>query len=135
MRGMNLLQMAGGVAVAGVVAAGATAYTGSGITPTTDTTKSFIGGTATQLVYGATIDNVAYTFTDGTKTVLTGFTVTFTDGTVNGKTPTATISVTGGSWAGATTVSCGAVSAAASACTLASDYTLGTVNSVAITVI
>jgi hypothetical protein len=138
MRGMSMLQMAGGVAVAGVVAAGATAYTGSGIIPTVDKTKSFIGGTATQLVYGATIDHVAYTFTDGTKTVLTGFDVTFTDATADTKSVTATITVTAGSWAGATTVSCNAVgtnTTMVTNCTTASNYTLGTVNSIAVTVL
>lgn len=138
MRSMSLLQMAGGVAVAGVVAAGTTAFTGSGIVPTTDKTKSFIGGTATQVVYGATIDKVDYTFTDGTKTVLTGFDITFTDATVNTKSVTSTISVSGGSWAGGSTVTCNAVgtnTSAVSNCTTASQYTLGVVNSITVTVI
>jgi hypothetical protein len=136
MRSMSMLQLLGGVAVAGAVAAGTTAFTGSGLTGTTDTAKSFIGGTVTQNVYGATIDHVAYAFTDPAKTQLHTFSVTFTDHTVDGKTPTASLTVVGGTWAGASTVSCGAVNASSvSLCTLASDYTLGAVTSLDLTVI
>jgi hypothetical protein len=138
MRSMSMLQLLGGVAVAGAVAAGTTAFTGSGLTATTNTAKSFIGGTVTQNINGATIDHVDYTFTDATKTVMTGFDVTFTDTTVDTKTPTASLSTTGGTWAGATTVSCNPVAtntAKVTNCTLASNYTLGTVNSFSMTIL
>lgn len=64
MRSMGLLQMASGVAVAGVVAAGATAVTGSGVVwggANGGVATQFVGGTLTQTVAGATITNVVYT--------------------------------------------------------------------------
>jgi hypothetical protein len=88
----NLIQLAGGVAVAGVVAAGSTAFTaGGGIafdgTGTGQTTQ-FVGGTVTQTVSGATLDLVDYTWTDTTtKTILATVVLTFADAT-SGKTPT-----------------------------------------------
>jgi hypothetical protein len=55
MRGMSLLQMAGGIAVAGAVAAGTTAFTaGSGLTNSAGANK-FIGGRTQISVSGATM--------------------------------------------------------------------------------
>ncbi|WP_433297710.1 hypothetical protein ACQP2F_41700 [Actinoplanes sp. CA-030573] len=134
----SMLQLLGGVAVAGAVAAGATAFTGSGITPTTTTSKSFIGGTARQQVYGASVDKIVYTWTDGTKTVLTGFDIYFTDTTVETKVPTVAQNTTGGSWAGASGFTCNAVgtnTAQVSNCSAASNYTMGALNYIDITVL
>jgi len=56
MRSMSMLQLLGGVAVAGAVAAGATAVTGSGVVfGGTATASKFVGGTLTQTVTGASV--------------------------------------------------------------------------------
>src|SRR6185295_10834764 len=72
MRSMNLLQLVGGVAAAGVVAAGATAVTGSGVSWGVGSgvgNTAFVGGTITQTVSGAVVDSVAYDWDDtATKT-------------------------------------------------------------------
>jgi hypothetical protein len=87
MRSMSLLQMAGGVAVAGVVAVGGTALTGSGVTwlgTGTAKTTQFVGGTVSQSVTGAQVTGVAYAFSDGTDTIVSGVTITFHAGDVTG---------------------------------------------------
>jgi hypothetical protein len=65
MRSMSLLQLVGGVAVAGVVAAGTTALTGTGVSwggTGTGTSAQYVGGTLTQTVSGgASITAVNYT--------------------------------------------------------------------------
>jgi len=65
MRSMSLLQLVGGVAAAGVVAAGTTALTGTGVSWSgtgTGTSAQYVGGTLTQTVSGgASITAVAYT--------------------------------------------------------------------------
>jgi hypothetical protein len=140
MRGMNMLQLVGGVAAAGVVAAGATAFTGSGITPTAAVNKSFIGGSVTQTVNGATIDHVAYSFADGAKTELNQIAITFTDAAADGSAATVTLSTTGGAWTGTSGLTCeavghtttGVVTCSAAA---ASYFSGGTINSLSITVI
>jgi hypothetical protein len=64
MRSMSMLQLLGGVAAAGVVAAGTTALTGTGVSwggSNNGTATAFIGGTLTQTVTGgATITDVNY---------------------------------------------------------------------------
>lgn len=77
MRGMSMLQMVGGVAAAGVVAAGTTAFTANaGITQTAAT--QYVGGAISQTVTGAgNIDSIGYTWSDGAKTLLTQAVVTF----------------------------------------------------------
>jgi hypothetical protein len=63
MRSMNMLQLLGGVAAAGVVAAGTTALTGSGVVwggTNGGVATQFVGGTLTQTVAGASITDVAY---------------------------------------------------------------------------
>jgi hypothetical protein len=81
MRSMSLLQMLGGVAVAGVVAAGATAVTGSGVVwggGATGSDTQFVGGKVSQTVTGATISSVVYAFADdpGAKTETNLITIT-----------------------------------------------------------
>lgn len=86
MRSMSMLQLLGGVAVAGVVAAGTTALTGSGVvwgtTPGTGAgATQFVGGTLQQTVAGATIADVQYTVdTTGTQTSRVTITVNGADG-------------------------------------------------------
>jgi hypothetical protein len=59
---MNMLQMLGGVVVAGAVAAGATAFTGSGLTNGLGLTTHpyLVGGSITQSVQGATLSSVTF---------------------------------------------------------------------------
>ena len=129
----NMLQLLGGVAVAGAVAAGTTAFTGSGLTSTVTPADSFIGGTATVTVSGSTLDGVDYTYTDvaTTKKMLHAIVLHFADTTSAGAAVTLTTSVTGGS---NPTWTCGVVTSQASTCTASADYdiTTGTVNSYAI---
>ena len=54
----SALQLFGGIAVAGVVAAGSTALTGMGIT-SSQTTQA-IGGTVTQTITGADLTSIVY---------------------------------------------------------------------------
>jgi hypothetical protein len=59
MRSMNMLQLLGGVAVAGAVAAGTTAFTASGLSNTISG-SSFVGGTITQNVVGAVLSAAVF---------------------------------------------------------------------------
>lgn len=73
----SALQLLGGVAVAGVVAAGSTAFTATGLTNGAGTTQ-FIGGTVTQTVTGATLTGVTYSFGDVAKTKVRSVVLAFT---------------------------------------------------------
>ena len=86
----SALQLLGGVAVAGVVAAGSTALTGSGVTwggSNGATASRVIGGTLVQAVTGVSVTHVVY-LTDGTGTHTTSIAVTVAGAT--GKTLTVT---------------------------------------------
>ncbi|MFF5079911.1 hypothetical protein ACFY36_22905 [Actinoplanes sp. NPDC000266] len=77
-----MLQIVGGVAAAGVIAASATALTGSGLTRTTGANTAedrWIGGTITQTLSGSNIDSISYTFADTAKTQISGFVVVASD--------------------------------------------------------
>jgi hypothetical protein len=97
-----MLQLLGGVAVAGVVAAGTTAMTGSGLVwagSSGGVATQVVGGTLTQTVAGVTITDVAYGHTaDASNTQTNSIAITVTgaagmyltvtpDGTLGG-TPT-----------------------------------------------
>lgn len=88
----SALQLLGGVAVAGAVAAGSTAFTAAGVISNAGT--GFVGGKVAQTVEGATISTIAYTLdaTNGTK--VHSILLTFADVHTDGKTPTLTF--TGG---------------------------------------
>lgn len=80
MRSMSMIQLLGGVAVAGAVAAGTTALTGSGVVwggSNGGTATQFVGGTLTQTVNGATITDVQYV-NDGTGQHTTSIAVSVT---------------------------------------------------------
>ncbi|MFI5889189.1 hypothetical protein ACIA5D_03610 [Actinoplanes sp. NPDC051513] len=64
MRSMSMLQLLGGVAAAGVIAAGTTALTGSGVVRTGTAADQFVGGTVTQTITGATVTGVVYGYYD-----------------------------------------------------------------------
>ncbi|WP_143234391.1 hypothetical protein [Paractinoplanes atraurantiacus] len=61
-----MLQIVGGIAAAGVIAAGATALTGAGVTRTGGAADTWIGGKVTQTVTGAVVTDIDYTFIDNT---------------------------------------------------------------------
>ena len=86
----SALQLLGGIAVAGAVAAGSTAFTASGITATTTAGASFLGGTVSQGVDGATVGSVVFHFTSAANTSIDSVTITFTDAAATGKTATVT---------------------------------------------
>lgn len=74
----SALQMLGGVAVAGVVATGSTAFTASGVTNSIST-ATFLGGSVTQNVDGATLS--AMTLTNSTPNQVTAVVLTLTSDT------------------------------------------------------
>jgi hypothetical protein len=127
----NLIQLAGGVAVAGVVAAGSTAFTagaGLGLTETsTATATRFIGGTVTQTVTGARVNGIAFAYANGpSNTQITGVTITFNDASADGK--TVVVTPGGGAYGNSSVADqfyCGAVASASVTCitALTSDGT------------
>lgn len=125
MRGMNMLQMLGGVAAAGVVAAGTTAFTG-GAGLTVSAAAQYLGGTATHTVTGATIDTVTYNYTSGP--AFDKVTLHFADTNAEGKAVTATAA--GGSYTTGTQLACqavGATTARTSICNVQTSGTYGTI--------
>jgi hypothetical protein len=84
----SMLQLLGGVAVAGTIAAGATAFTATGgATNAITGQKSFIGGTVQHTIVGAQLDSLAFTGVDKTDplgTHVTSFTLTFDANTPTG---------------------------------------------------
>jgi hypothetical protein len=75
----SALQLLGGVAVAGVVAAGSTAMTGMGMTSSQST--QFIGGTVTQTITGANLTSIVYNPVGVTGTEVDKMTITLTGAT------------------------------------------------------
>ncbi|KUL36550.1 hypothetical protein ADL15_11890 [Actinoplanes awajinensis subsp. mycoplanecinus] len=67
------------MAVAGVVAAGSTAFTGAGLTNGITNQKTFLGGTVSHTVVGANLTAMAFTNSDitGATTKVTAFTLDF----------------------------------------------------------
>jgi hypothetical protein len=63
MRSMSMLQLLGGVAVAGAVAAGATAFTAGGVSASglSATNDGFLGGQVTPAVHGAALTALTFT--------------------------------------------------------------------------
>lgn len=94
MRGMSLLQMAGGVAVAGVVAAGTTAFTASAGLTTAGVKAPIFGGTAAVSVNGTNARVTAASFrvaTPADPDKVTGVAVTVDDGAGNALDSTNTV--------------------------------------------
>ena len=98
----NIMQLVGGVVVAGAVAAGSTAFTGAGLSflgTGTGQSSIHVGGTIKQTVTGTQIDSVAYTnSTAGAFGGVTDIVVTYNAAVPVGKTVTVTPS--GGTNAG-----------------------------------
>jgi hypothetical protein len=81
MRSMSMLQLLGGVAAAGVVAAGATAFTASGVTVDAGVTNAnkFLGGGVAVTATGTVVDGITYGYADGAKSQLNTVTLHFAD--------------------------------------------------------
>ena len=93
----NMIQLLGGVAVAGAVAAGSTAFTAMGLTSSVNTagTTVFVGGSVTHNVVGGVLMNVtATTNTPGTQ--VTQFLLQFDSNTPAGRAVTLTTDGTPG---------------------------------------
>jgi hypothetical protein len=101
MRSMNMLQLLGGVAAAGVIAAGTTALTGTGVSwlgSGNGTATAFIGGTLTQTVTGGAVINAVNYGTDGTEVNSIQVVVTGANGAFLKVTPSGTGLVTATKW-------------------------------------
>jgi hypothetical protein len=107
MRSMNLLQLLGGVAIAGVVAAGSTAAFTAGAGLKVSAASQWLGGTATHTVNGADITTVAYHYTSGS--TFDYVDLTFADANGSGKAVTATAA--GGAYSGGAALACQAITA------------------------
>jgi hypothetical protein len=103
-----------GLAVAGIAAAGGSAFTATGLATTGNAASAqFVGGTVTQEVTGGTLSNIEYGYVaDGTNTSVNTITLTFANALSNGRAVTAT--ATDGSDG---TFGCTAIALASSTCT------------------
>ena len=108
----NMMQLLGGVVVAGAVAAGATAFTGAGVTLSGlngATASKFVGGQIGQTVTGAIVTDVVYSLdsTDKSKIMYVNATLTTQAGADLTSTEAGvTLTATGGSGDAAATVTC-----------------------------
>ncbi|WP_430780472.1 hypothetical protein [Actinoplanes sp. G11-F43] len=114
----NMVQLLGGVAAAGVIAAGSTAFTAAGLTNNVAGTSTFIGGTTSHTITGATLTAISFTAdTAQTPTRVSAFAMTLS-GAADGTTVVATTpGATGGGGTPATAWTCTPVSSNASTCT------------------
>ncbi|MDQ0826189.1 hypothetical protein QFZ60_002362 [Arthrobacter sp. B2I5] len=80
------------LSVTGLALAAGSAFTGAGLVNAAGPSQ-FVGGTVNQTVTGATLTNLQYGFTDGTKTAVNKVTLTFAPG-AEGK--TVNVSLAGG---------------------------------------
>lgn len=86
------IKLLGAIAVAGVVAATGSAFTGTGLSTTGSAgSAQYVGGTVDQSVTGGTLSSVAYGFVDTTNTAVNEVTLTFADTNTAGKTPSITL--------------------------------------------
>jgi hypothetical protein len=140
MRSMSMLQLLGGVAAAGVVAAGATAFTNSGVTMPGSV---FIGGSAAITPVGEQITSIVANWAVS-NTQITSFTVTFTGSNADGKTPTLVVTdasgtyANGGAQTGAPTFGCTSTTASVSTCTVnggSSAYAPNAISNITVTVV
>jgi hypothetical protein len=105
----NMIQLLGGVAVAGVVAAGSTAFTAAGLAGDTAFTQVVGGGKLGLTVEGATVNYVIMLSDAGDADKISGieFTLTGTGGaTLDNATSTVTAAMTGGTPVGTPTLTC-----------------------------
>jgi hypothetical protein len=80
-----------GLAVAGIAAAGGSAFTATGLATTGNASAAqFVGGTITQAVNGGTLNNIQYGYVaDGTNTSVNTITLTFANALSDGQAVTA----------------------------------------------
>ena len=126
----NMLQLLGGVAVAGAVAAGTTAFTNSGVTlPATA-----FGGTGTVVPTGITVASVVANWDAAVAGKLTSFTVTSSTSVTDGTKVFLSVTDPSGTWAGATGFTCTDTASNVSTCTPASVYTPNAITQIKISV-
>ena len=129
----SMLQLLGGVAVAGAVAAGATAFTASGVTVDAGVTNPelFLGGGVQITATGTVIDGVTYDYANAGKTQLDEIKLHFAD--ANSDTAKVTL-VTAGTGS-QPTWTCTDVATNESTCTAtAFDLTANKINTMTVTV-
>ncbi|WP_229073933.1 hypothetical protein [Actinoplanes sp. DH11] len=88
-----MIQLLGGLAVAGVVAAGGAAFTASGVESTVATPSALIGGAVTHNVVGAVMSGITYDVAGTYKEQVTGFHVSLADGNATAIPANATVAV------------------------------------------
>jgi hypothetical protein len=117
----------GALAVAGLVAAGGSAFTSIGLTNNAPSSV-FVGGTVSQSVTGASLNSIVYTYApDGSNTIINSFAATFAAGVADGHVVSTVVTGTSGAW------SCTVITTLVSTCTNATPSAGAT--SVAITVV
>ena len=89
---MSMLQMFGGVAVAGAVAAGSTAFTAAGVTDTISAASSVVGGKVTHTITGARLTAAAFTIDPADAANITGVDLTLDGGAAVVLSTSATVS-------------------------------------------
>jgi len=72
----TIVKALGALAIAGTVAVGGSAFTGTGLANSAGATQ-FIGGTIDQTVTGATLNGVVYGYSDDTHTAVSSVALTF----------------------------------------------------------
>ncbi|MEU4559057.1 hypothetical protein AB0F72_11750 [Actinoplanes sp. NPDC023936] len=109
-----MMQLLGGIAVAGVVAAGSTAFTASGVTNAGNFTKIVGGGTTTMTVEGAILNSAAlvYDGTNGNRVTGAKIDIAGTNGTTLNTTTSVITGTLKGTNAGNTPVSTSALTCA-----------------------
>jgi hypothetical protein len=115
------------VAAAGLVAAGGSAFTATGLaTSGTAASAQFVGGTISQAVTGATLNSIVYGYVDGTHTAVNSIILTFANANADGRAATAV--ATGGNNGTFTCENVGATTTMVSTCTYVAgtDLAVGT---------
>jgi hypothetical protein len=98
------IKLLGAVAVAGIVAAGGSAFTAAGLNSTVDGTTQMVGGTVNQNVYGATLSGIEYGVTAEGSGQINQVTLAFSgssaelDALEALQSTAITVGVTGGQW-------------------------------------
>ena len=101
-----------GVVLAGLAGSYGIALTGAGLGMSAATGSPFIGGTVSESVTGATIDDIGYRFADSTtQTLINRIDLSFTGNAVDGRRPT--VAPSGGTGG---TFSCSSVTDGAASC-------------------
>ena len=112
----TITKIAIGTAVAGLVAATGSAFTGSGLTNNAGSSQ-YVGGTISQTISGATLTSIDYSFGDApANTAVNSVALTFADSNADGKTPT--VAFTGGN---AVTFTCTAIDSTTHVSTCTTD--------------